>query len=329
VSILTFDVTGTPIAVQCQRGGHAVPRQVGTIPTSHGGSRTSSIRAELMVVPVVLIDYSPAIVASIRTLFANGAQVACSGDVFNNGGATITCSATFADEFEPAGPWFGLSMTLYEVGTALGSSGTTSLIYLVNDASVEDPGDGSIDLAFVGPTPGGGLADLGTVRVLDAATLITCGLFPDPTLACGTVYSEEAERSWLTLPLAETRLYGDMTVTILSRGGGSDQFAQQGVMCKIYLVRDSVDVRQADTAWAASNGGFAGGTITMTTEDSILWSVEDGDKIRVEVWGRIALNSGYTDTNDGSNLARQTLTYGQSGTGVPSTLTVGGVVELL
>jgi hypothetical protein len=112
--ILNYGVS--PLDVYCQRGGHAAPRRAGGFSESFSGGLTSAIRAELMVVPVVLSKLSPANVATIRTLFANGAQVPCRGDVFNVAGVlTVTCSATITDEFHPAGPWFEGSLTLYEV----------------------------------------------------------------------------------------------------------------------------------------------------------------------------------------------------------------------
>lgn len=119
MSVLTLDVGGTPITHQCQRGGHAAPRQVGTIPSSFNGGLTSSLRAELMVVPVVLQYLQSADVATIRTLFENGAQVDCSGDLFNNGGTTVTCSGTITDEVIQGATWWEVSLTLYEVGTSL------------------------------------------------------------------------------------------------------------------------------------------------------------------------------------------------------------------
>lgn len=120
MSVLILDYGTTNLDVYCQRGGHALPRQVGRGRSlSFNGVDTASARAELMVVPVVLSWLSPSVVATIRTLFANGNQVPCRGDVFNAGAVTVTCSGTLADDFHPIGPWFEGSMTLYEVGTGL------------------------------------------------------------------------------------------------------------------------------------------------------------------------------------------------------------------
>lgn len=119
MSILVLDVGGANISVQCQRAGHAAPRQVGSIPSSFAGGLTSSIRAELMVVPVVLQWLTDTQAAAIRDLFLCGAQVDCQGDVFNNANAVVTCSGTYTDDLKQNGVWWECGLTLTEVGTGL------------------------------------------------------------------------------------------------------------------------------------------------------------------------------------------------------------------
>jgi hypothetical protein len=308
VSILVLDVGGLAISVQCQRGGHAPPRLVGTKPVSGSGNQTSSVRAELMVVPVVLIDYSPAIAASIRALFANGAQVPCSGDVFNNGGVTITCSATFSDEFEPAGPWFGLAMTLYEIGTTLGyTSGSTTSFRLTDDPSDEDPGDGSILEADPDGSPWGDC-----FRVLDAATPATCG-----SGSCAITYSASPERTWLTNPLAAGTLSGTPYLTLGSKGiNGASNIAVQSTKAILYHVRAGVDLDSWETGYVP--GHWSGGTITLTFPSGFLVSIQTNDRFRVELWGRLSLLPGTTDPQP-YVLARQTICY-------PGQLVLGGSV---
>jgi hypothetical protein len=331
VSILTLDVGGAALSVNCERAGHAAPRLVGGGPVyAFSGTETSGTRAQAMVVPVVLERLPSATVATIRDMFALGAQIPCAGDVFNNGGGTSDWCAEITDELHETADLWTISMTLYEVEPSAVSTPITTLIYLMPPTSVDDPGDDSIRLAKVG-VGGSGLADLDAVRILDSVlpAALECGSTPDPTCDCPTVESSAPEKSWMTLPLAETEIVGLMTVTINSKGSTADKFAHQGVKAKIFLVRSGVDVESTETAYATTNGGFAGSAIAMTSTGAVDWIVEDGDKIRVEVWGRIALHCGYLDNNDGTNLDRQTVTFGWSGSQNLSQLSVGGVVTLL
>jgi hypothetical protein len=331
VSVLTLDVGGAALSVNCERAGHAASRLVGGGRVfAFSGAESPGTRGEAMVVPVVLAPLPSATVATIRAMFALGAQVPCAGDVFNNGGGTSDWCATITDELHETADRWTVSMTLYEVEPSAVSTPITTLIYLMPPTSVDDPGDDSIRLAKVG-VGGSGLADLDSVRILDSvlAGALECGTTPDPTCDCATVTSSGPEKSWMTLPLAETQIVGLLTVTFNSIGSTADKFAHQGVMAKVFLVRSGVDVEQIDTAYAADNGGFAGSAITMTSVGAVVWDVEDGDKIRVEAWGRIALHCGYLDANDGSNLDRQTITFGWDGASNLSQLAVGGVVTLL
>lgn len=331
MSILTLDVGGAALSVNCERAGHAPPRKVGGDRSySLSGVETPATRAEAMVVPVVLSPLDTTTVATIRAMFALGNQVPCAGDVFNNGGGTSDWSATITDELHETADRWTLNATLYEVLPSSVSTPVTTLVYLMAPTSVDDPGDDSIKLAKVG-VGGSGFADLGSVRILDAVTAVEleCGAIPDPDCDCPIVYSAAPERSWMTLPLAATEIVGLITTSFLSIGGTGDKFNTQNVMAKIYLVRAGVDVEQVDTGWGEDNGGFSGGTITLTTLGAVAWEVEDGDKIRVEVWGRLGFHCGYADTNDGSNLDRQTLTYGWGGASNLSQVTLGGIVTLL
>ena len=127
MSLLTLDVGGLGLVVRVQSAGHAEPREVGTrVYTFFGGER-SMIRAELMVVAVVLWRLTPADAKAIRDLFAFGAAAPCAGDVFNNAGATVTCSGEITDEARPglffAGAPWTIALTLTEVSNAGTASG--------------------------------------------------------------------------------------------------------------------------------------------------------------------------------------------------------------
>jgi hypothetical protein len=126
-SILTVDTTGVPFLMAVQKAGHAEPRQVGARWYAFNGAEKSGIRAELMVLPLILVhtDELPAdstTVAALRALFALGATVYCNGQVFNNGYVDVPCSAEITDEMEVGGPNWIANVTLYEVenvGTSL------------------------------------------------------------------------------------------------------------------------------------------------------------------------------------------------------------------
>lgn len=120
MSLLTLDVGGADeMDVRVSSAGHAEPREVGGRRYSFFGREKSLIRAELMVVPLVLYPTSATQAATIRDLFANGAAVDCAGDVFNNASATVPCSGEITDELIPGlviadDPWV-LTLTLSEV----------------------------------------------------------------------------------------------------------------------------------------------------------------------------------------------------------------------
>jgi hypothetical protein len=306
VSILTLDVAGSSLTVACQRGGHAIPRQMGQKLPSGAGELTQRVRAELMVVPVVLIDYTPSTVAAIRTLFANGAQVPCAGDVFNNGGATVTCSGDVTDEFEPAGPWFGASLTLYEVGTSLGynASGGSTTFKLTDTPS--DQGGGQLTADPDG-SPWGQC-----FRVLDAATPATCG-----SGTCAVTYSLTPERKWLTEPLAAGTMTGTPVAIFASKGiNGAQGIDIQSTKAIMYQVRGGADVAQWETGYQP--GAWAGGPLVLTFPSNLLVTIQSGDRLRIELWGRLALSAGASDPQP-YVLARQTICY-------PGELVIGGTV---
>jgi hypothetical protein len=116
VAVLTIDVGGAEeMTLDCEKGGHAAPRKVGQRVYGFAGVETSSERAELMVVPVILAPLPTATVSTIRALFALGAQVPCEGDIFNRPGEEIVCSGKITDELHEVGDRWTVNLTLYEV----------------------------------------------------------------------------------------------------------------------------------------------------------------------------------------------------------------------
>jgi len=326
VAVLTVDVGGTPLTLACQRGGHAAPRRVGNKHTGQGAEE-SSVRAELMVVPVVTAPILSATYATLKAMFALGAQKTCQGDLFNNNGYYIVCSAKITGELrETADSWI-VSFTLYEVGNAL--TGVTSpdetLVLTTHTPAVDPPADypAAEDAVLSGSTGGGCFYTLLGVSPAE------CSL-PGP---CAITYSATAERVWILPPVSATTLSGIPTGIFVSKGSeGGAAFAYQSSKLVIYLCRGGTEVTDAvegpvDSDWPA--GTFFGGVIGFTFP-AIAWDVEDGDQIRVELWSRISLNPGESDpTPDPEdlpayNLGRQTICYG-GGTGV----VFPGIIELL
>jgi hypothetical protein len=301
VSILTLDVGTTNLVVSCQRGGHAAPRRVGAVSPGFAGGLTSNVRAELMVVPVILTHSTPTQVATIRALFALGAQVACSGDVFNNASATVVCSGVLSDEFEPAGPWFGPTLTLYEIGQGVAYSGGGTTDWPLSSTPEPSNPSGST----VAPTVPVGDANL-CITMLDLATPATCGI-ANPT--CAITYSAVPEHTWFTPALAAGVLSGTPTFRWRSQlkyiAPIASTWAYMGTLAKIYLVRGGVDV---GGPWSTDYvGSFWGATgeITMTVTAPIVAAILDMDVLRVELWSRLALVGGAFD--DGN---RQVICFG-------------------
>lgn len=128
MAILTLDVGGLALTPAVSSAGHAEPREAGGRRYTFFGGERSMIRAELMVVAVVLVNLQSTAAKAIRDLFALGAQVPCAGDVFNNAGTTVQCSGEITDEAETGGedgeePYWVLALTLTEVSNAGTASG--------------------------------------------------------------------------------------------------------------------------------------------------------------------------------------------------------------
>lgn len=118
---LIIDPSGVNLIVPCQRAGKAPKRRVGDISTSYSGARSSHIREELEVIPIVFVNSTPAICRQVESIFALGAQVECSGTVFNRedaGTSVIVCDGEYTDDMEQGGPWRVPGITLYQVSSA-------------------------------------------------------------------------------------------------------------------------------------------------------------------------------------------------------------------
>lgn len=311
MSVLTVDVGGAnQTTLALQRGGHTDPRRVGGLTDGFAGSEESAIIAELMVIPFVTVPVDFATAKTVHDLFALGAQVNCAGDVFDNGGATIVCSADLTDEVDPTATWFTISGTLYEVeNAATAYTPLTIAFYLTNVTSPYDPGDGSLNVASTNTASDPFAAGVGSETLLDDETIPTCGGAPDVSVICPTVISSAPERSWLSPATVDGGwITGQPTVYFLSGGGTGDHWELQDCMCKLYIVRAGVDVVEWDTAWSNGNGGFAGGTISMAAP-AVVFQALPGDRVRVEVFGRAARHGGYNTTD------LQTIGFGNGGGG--------------
>jgi hypothetical protein len=316
---VTLDVGGLDLVVPCQRAGKAPKRRVGDRSYAFAGNERSHIRAELMVIPLVFVNSTPAICSQIEQMFAMGNQVDCSGDVFNNGGATVTCSGDYTDEMEQGGGYRVPGLTLYEVEndytTAGGSTTDTTLVTMSNTPSVDDP---TAETANIGGAPPGEC-----FFVLESATPAECS-----SGICPISYSPAAERVWLTAPLAATTLSGRPEGILVSKGTeGGSAFTYQSSKLVVYLCRGGTDVVNAVEGPIESEyraGSFFGGVITLPFPSAIAWDVLDGDVMRIELWSRIALAAGASDPDSSWALYRQTICYG-GGTGVR----FGGTLEEL
>jgi hypothetical protein len=121
MSLLTIDVGGAnETTVAFARAGHAEPRRIGARRFAFAGNERSMIRAESHVVPVLLSNIPAATIATIRSIFANGTQVLCDGDVFNNSGSVVVCAGEITDEMEVGGTYWTGTLTLTQTTTAAG-----------------------------------------------------------------------------------------------------------------------------------------------------------------------------------------------------------------
>lgn len=319
---ITFDVGGLDLVVPCQRAGKAAKRRVGDRSYAFAGNERSHIRAELMVIPLLLVNSTPEICSDLEQMFARGNQVDCAGDVFNNGGATIVCSGDYTDDMEQGGGWRVPGITLYEVEndytTAGGSTADTTLVYITHTVSGDDP---TAEEARIGSAGGGGC-----FYTLVGATPATC---PSGTVgSCPITYSSAAERVWITPALEATTLSGIPTGYLVSKGTeGGSAFTYQSSKLVVYLCRGGFDVADAVEGPIESEyraGSFFGGEIILPFTGAIAWDVQDGDKMRIELWSRIALSPGAADPDSSWALYRQTICYG----GGPGVRFGGTLVEL-
>lgn len=315
MAVLTLDVGGpNEMDLACERGGHAAPRKVGNRGYNAPGAEFSQIRAELMVVPVVLAPLPTAQVATIRSLFALGARVNCSGDVFNKAG-TIVCSGSITDQIHATGDRWTVNLTLYEIGATLTWTPVITQFIL----SGADWGDGNyIATPLVSGPITGDVAI--TFDVMDAVTPATCSL---PTACCPISFSAAPEIVWLSKPFQPIGggfpfVTGAPSATILGIGdAGDSRWCYQSTKAVFTHVRDGVDVdTPVESGWVSSF--FAGGDAIYTATSSVVWAILPTavEQIRIELWGRIGLAGDGVDNGN-----RQRLFWG----GSPSKyLTVGG-----
>lgn len=311
---LVIDPNGLNLIVPCQRAGKAQKRLVGGVSIAFAGNERSHIRAELDVLPILFVNSTPVICRLIEQVFALGNQVECAGTVFNRddaGTTIVVCAGDYTDDMEQGGTWRVPGITLREVENAQTSSfePDTTLVYTTHTTSPDDP------TAEVATTVFNGTG--GCFYTLVAATPATC---PSGTVgSCPITYSPSAERVWITPALAATTLSGRPIGYLVSKGTeGGSAFTYQSSKLVVYLCRGGFDVADAvegpiESAYQA--GSFFGGVITLTFPSAIVWDVQDGDQLRIELWSRIALTPGAADPDSSWPLYRQTICYG-GGTGV-------------
>lgn len=126
---LVIDPSGINLAVFCQRAGKAEKRKVGAISLSYSGEERSHIRAELDVIPLVLLNTTPAICRTIEETFALGAQVETAGTCWNrddDGTTVIVAAGDYTDDMEQGGTWRVPGITLREVRRSGGAFGATA-----------------------------------------------------------------------------------------------------------------------------------------------------------------------------------------------------------
>lgn len=313
---LVIDPSGYNLIIPCQRAGKAPKRRVGEISTAFAGNRRSHIRAELDVLPIVFVNTTPVLCRTIEQIFANGNQVECAGTVFNRddaGTTIVVCDGEYTDDMEQGGGWRVPGITLYEVEndytTAGGSTSDTTLVYVTHTESEDDP----------------------TAEVASTVFNSTGGCFyvmEDATPTEAISYSPDAERVWITPALAATTLSGIPTGYLVSKGTeGGSAFTYQSSKLVVYLCRGGFEVADAVEGPIESEyraGTFFGGEIILPFTTAIAWDVENGDKLRIELWSRIALAPGASDPDSSWPLYRQTICYG----GGPGVRFGGTLVEL-
>lgn len=311
---LIIDPAGDNIRLMVQRAGLSPDRRVGDIDAASAGNRRSFIVAEYRVASLVFINATPAICRQIKAKFARGAQVPCAGSVWLNPSDSdiVICDGVYSDDMEQGGPWRVPGITLNEVGSAIPYLGGGNNIVMTNIVSGDDPGDGSILVAAPGGGPGECFfvgTDLVPPTCAPAAGVTTCAI----------VFSAAPERIFVTDPTTNAgTLTGRPLGLILTKGTeGGSAFTYQSSKLRVYLCRGGIEPADAvfgpiDSEYRA--GSFFGGVAELPFPDAVIWPYEIGDRIRIEIWSRLALSPGATDPDSGWVLYRQTIcTGGASG----------------
>lgn len=92
MSVLILDVGASSVDVGYAQAQEGAPAYVGQTSISFNGAERNSIRAAARTFGVTTIPLDAATEQQVRTAIGNAAPIPCSGDLFNNGGATVTCS---------------------------------------------------------------------------------------------------------------------------------------------------------------------------------------------------------------------------------------------
>lgn len=298
--VLTLDVGGPDeMDIPCERGGHAAPRKVGDKSNSGSGSEWSQIRAEWMVVPFVSAPLPWSQIATIRSLFALGAHVNCSGDVFNKPG-TIVCSATLTDDLDAVGDRGTVSGTLFEVGSVSSYTPATSFFLLTSVESPDSGGDPTILVGYPNSYSYPGDASL-SYRALASATPSTGG--------SATTTSGTPERSWLSLPLAAGYASGTPYIVIETAQdpgpySGTTVWQQMDTYAKLYQKRGATTIAGPITS-STVGVSLGGGAVTMTFPSPIVWAIQTNDQLLIEFYSTIVLQPLASD-----NGQRQLISYG-------------------
>lgn len=298
--VLTLDVGGPDeMDLDCERGGHAAPRQVGGRGYSGSGSEWSQVRNELMVVPFVAAPLPWSQIATIHDLFALGRRVNCAGDLFNRAG-TIVCSGTITDDLHETADRGTVSGTLFEIGAAGAYTPSISQFLLTSVESPDSGGDPTILVGYPDSFTYPGDFAYG-YRALAAATPSTGG---SATTTGGT-----PERSWLSLPLNAGIASGTPYI-IVERAQdpdpytGSTVWLQMDTYAKLYQKRGATTIAgpiTSDAIGVAPGGGAA----TMTFPGSIIWTIAADDQLLIEFYSTIVLRPAVSD-----NGQRQLIAYG-------------------
>lgn len=310
---LRIDVGGaSQMDLACQKAGHAAPRLVGARGLSASGAEHSQIRAEAMVVPVVLAPLPTATVATIRSLFALGARVSCAGDVFNNGGATLACSGTITDELHETADRWTTNLTLHDVGATLGYTPATTAFLLT---SVDSP-DSADPVTYLSTPAASYPGDAATsFNALAGVTVV--GTTP--------VTSASPERAWLSERLNPALAYGVPTLRMESAMtgtySGTTVWAQMNTVGKLSLVRAGAVVAGP---WTSDQFGvdFGVNPWTVSFPVSVVLSLQANDRFLVELFSTLQLQPAQTD-----NGQRQQISYGNAPyPRLDPVLTIGGTL---